>query len=90
MWSSLAFSGCAPSHRGRDGAQIALAQTSENRLRLGARGYRPRRCARPRGITDPSEESSWFAERDPTGSIRADLERIGELDDGVFSTVDAG
>ncbi|NNF09779.1 MAG: hypothetical protein HKN74_05800 [Acidimicrobiia bacterium] len=39
---------------------------------------------------DPADASSWLALRDPTGSIRADLERIGELEDGEFSTVDAG
>jgi hypothetical protein len=27
---------------------------------------------------------------DPTGSIRADLERLGQLEDGAISTVDAG
>lgn len=44
----------------------------------------------PRTFSDPSDEEGWLALRDPTGSIRSDLEQLGQLDDGVISTVDAG
>lgn len=43
-----------------------------------------------RRLDDPPEETAWLALRDPTGSITADLERIGQLDDELISTVDAG
>lgn len=42
----------------------------------------------PRPIGDP--ESGWFAHRDPDGSIRADLDSLGHLDDGTVSYIDAG
>lgn len=42
----------------------------------------------PRPIGDPS--SGWFAQRDPDGSIKADLERLDEFADGVMTYVDAG
>lgn len=42
-----------------------------------------------RGIGDPSDESGWLALRDPDGSIRADLERLNQLEDGIISNVDA-
>lgn len=44
----------------------------------------------PRALPDPSDEAGWLALRDPTGSIRSDLEQLGQLEDGVISTVDAG
>lgn len=44
----------------------------------------------PRTVGDPADETGWFAQRDPTGSIRADLERLGQLEDGVITLVDAG
>lgn len=44
----------------------------------------------PRTFVDPWDETGWLALRDPTGSIRADLEQLGQLEDGVISTVDAG
>jgi predicted esterase len=44
----------------------------------------------PRRIGDPADETGWLAERDPDGSIRADLERLGQLEDGIVSYVDAG
>ena len=44
----------------------------------------------PRSLDDPWEEGGWFALRDPDGTIREDLDEIGELDDGVISYVDAG
>ncbi len=34
--------------------------------------------------------ADWFALRDPDGSIGADLERLGQLDDGTVGTVDSG
>jgi len=42
----------------------------------------------PRPIGDPS--SGWFAQRDPDGSIQADLERLDEFADGIVNYVDAG
>jgi acetyl esterase/lipase len=44
----------------------------------------------PRAIGDPSDESGWLADRDPDGSIRADLKRINQLEDGIMSFIDAG
>lgn len=44
----------------------------------------------PRTIGDPSDESGWLAERDPDGTIRADLKRLNQLEDGTMSFVDAG
>jgi acetyl esterase/lipase len=44
----------------------------------------------PRVIGDPADASGWLARRDPGGSIRADLDRLGQLDDGVISFIDAG
>ncbi len=42
-----------------------------------------------RPFEDPSDESGWLALRDPDGSIRADLERLSQLEDGIISNVDA-
>ena len=42
-----------------------------------------------RAIGEPSNESGWLALRDPDGSIRADLERLNQLEDGIISNVDA-
>ena len=44
----------------------------------------------PRQIGDPSDESGWFAQRDPDGSIRADLDRLGQLEDRTITYIDAG
>ncbi len=43
----------------------------------------------PRPVGDGSDETGWFAQRDGDGSIRADLEDLGELDDGIVSNIDA-
>ena len=37
---------------------------------------------------DPSDPSGWLAPRDPTGSIRRDLDRLGALDDGIVGNID--
>jgi acetyl esterase/lipase len=42
----------------------------------------------PRQVDDPSNPT-WLTERDPTGSIRSDLERLDQLADDVVSYVDA-
>lgn len=42
----------------------------------------------PRDVDD-SDNPTWLTERDPTGSIRSDLERLDQLDDGVVDYVDA-
>ncbi len=42
-----------------------------------------------RPFEDPSDESGWLALRDPDGSIRADLERLNQLEDGIISNIDA-
>jgi acetyl esterase/lipase len=42
----------------------------------------------PRRVGDPG--AGWLALRDPDGSILADLERLGELEDGTVGTVDSG
>ncbi|MCL1597850.1 MAG: hypothetical protein M3094_01600, partial [Actinomycetia bacterium] len=39
----------------------------------------------PRTFDDPWDEAGWLAERDPDGSIRDDLDRLSQLDDGVIS-----
>lgn len=44
----------------------------------------------PRAIDDPSDGSGWFAQRDPDGSIQADLESLDQFADGVVTIVDAG
>lgn len=44
----------------------------------------------PRSIGDLSDESGWLAQRDPDGSIRADLDRLGQLEDGTITYIDAG
>ena len=44
----------------------------------------------PRTIGEPSDDSGWFAQRDPDGSIQADLERLDQFADGVVDQVDAG
>lgn len=41
-----------------------------------------------RPIGDPAE--GWFAQRDPDGMIRAELEELGQFEDGTFSAIDAG
>ena len=44
----------------------------------------------PRTIGDSTSESGWLAQRDPDGSIRADLIRLNQLHDGIMSFIDAG
>jgi hypothetical protein len=44
----------------------------------------------PRSFDDPWDETGWLAQRDPDGSIRDDLDRLGQLDDGVISFIDEG
>ena len=44
----------------------------------------------PRGFGDSSDESGWLAKRDPDGSIRTDLERLSQLEDGTINFIDAG
>ncbi len=44
----------------------------------------------PRTFDDPWDETGWLAQRDPDGSIRDDLDRLGQLDDGVISFIDQG
>ncbi len=44
----------------------------------------------PRTFDDPWDEDGWFAQRDPDGSIREDLDELGELDDGIISYIDSG
>ncbi|MGB9359722.1 MAG: alpha/beta hydrolase [Acidimicrobiia bacterium] len=41
-----------------------------------------------RTFDDPWDETGWLAQRDPDGSIRDDLDRLGQLDDGVISAID--
>jgi dienelactone hydrolase len=44
----------------------------------------------PRSFDDPWDEHGWFAQRDPDGTIREDLDELGALDDGVIDYIDAG
>lgn len=44
----------------------------------------------PRTFDDPWDEDGWFAQRDPDGTIRRDLDELGQLDDGVISFLDNG
>ena len=44
----------------------------------------------PEFIDDPWDEDGWFAQRDPDGTIRQDLDELGELDDGIISYIDEG
>ncbi len=43
-----------------------------------------------RAFGNPLDESGWLAQRDLDGSMRMDLERLGQLEDGVMSFVDSG
>ncbi len=42
-----------------------------------------------RPVGDSSDESGWLVQRDPDGSIRADLGHLNQLDDGRISNSDA-
>jgi hypothetical protein len=44
----------------------------------------------PRPFDDPWDQDGWFAQRDPDGTIREDLDELGELDDGVITYIDEG
>jgi acetyl esterase/lipase len=44
----------------------------------------------PRSFDDPWDNNGWFAQRDPDGTIREDLDALGELDDGVITYIDEG
>ena len=44
----------------------------------------------PRSFEDPWDADGWFAQRDPDGTIRQDLDELGELDDGVVTYIDQG
>ncbi|MEN8234871.1 MAG: hypothetical protein ABFR89_08110 [Actinomycetota bacterium] len=44
----------------------------------------------PRTFDDPWDDDGWFAQRDPDGTIREDLDELGELDDGIISFIDEG
>jgi len=41
-----------------------------------------------RTFDDPWNKTGWLAQRDPDGSIRDDLDRLGQLDDGAISFID--
>jgi len=43
-----------------------------------------------RPFDDPWDENGWFVQRDPDGTIREDLDELGELDDGIISYIDEG
>lgn len=43
----------------------------------------------PRQIGDPNDETGWLAQRDQSGSIRSDLDRLGQLADGIVSYIDS-
>jgi acetyl esterase/lipase len=43
-----------------------------------------------RAFDDPWAADGWLAQRDPDGSIRQDLQALGQLDDGVISFIDEG
>ena len=43
-----------------------------------------------RTFDDPWDAAGWLAQRDPDGSIRDDLDRLDQLDDGVVSFIDEG
>ena len=43
----------------------------------------------PRAIDDPAGPTDWLGQRDPTGSIRSDLDRLGALEDGIVDNIDS-
>ena len=43
-----------------------------------------------RPFDDAWDENGWLAQRDPDGTIREDLDTLGQLDDGVISFIDEG
>lgn len=44
----------------------------------------------PRSFDDPWDEDGWFAQRDPDGTIRNDLDELGQLEDGLIMMSDEG
>ena len=44
----------------------------------------------PRSFDDLWDEDGWFAQRDPDGTIRADLDELGALEDGAVDYIDSG
>jgi len=44
----------------------------------------------PREFDDPWDEDGWFAQRDPDGTIRGDLDELGALEDGTVDYIDNG
>jgi len=44
----------------------------------------------PRSFDDLWGEDGWFAKRDPDGTIREDLDELGQLDDDAISYIDEG
>ena len=42
-----------------------------------------------RAFADPWDPAGWLAQRDPTGAIRRDLDRLGALEDGIVSNIDS-
>lgn len=43
-----------------------------------------------RSFDDAWDDDGWLAQRDPDGSIREDLDTLGQLDDGIISFIDEG
>ncbi len=43
----------------------------------------------PRAFEDSSDPAGWLAQRDPTGSIRRDLDRLAALDDRLIDNIDS-
>ena len=43
-----------------------------------------------RRFDDAWDNDGWLAQRDPDGTIRADLDALGQLDDGIISFIDEG
>lgn len=43
-----------------------------------------------RPFDDAWDDDGWLAQRDPDGTIRDDLDALGQLDDGVISFIDEG
>lgn len=75
--------------------QRIVAETVDSALWTGDMPTRVRLWAAeggsfPRSFDDPWDEDGWFALRDPDGSIRDDLDELGELDDSVISYIDSG
>jgi hypothetical protein len=81
--------GCIPGWATRRGDADRCLGTSPS-LRMGGHARRDSALSLATGPAPRTIDPEWIDQRDPDGSIRADLERLGLLENGMVSTIDAG